>query len=87
MPTGFMISDLARLGAESDLADGLGVTPEALGLTDRDDAASWLDRQPLIVALTRRARDEPARPEFCYCGYPVAPDWHHEHCYPGIIVD
>ncbi|MEV0117421.1 tetratricopeptide repeat-containing protein [Streptomyces sp. NPDC050844] len=69
------------------LADGLDVTPEALGLTDRDDAASWLDRQPLIVALTRRARGESARPEFCHCGYPVAPDWHHDHCYPGIIVD
>ncbi|MGW6054950.1 tetratricopeptide repeat protein [Streptomyces sp. NPDC055189] len=69
------------------LADGLDVTPEALGLTDHDDATSWLDRQPLIVALTRRARGESARPEFCYCGYPVAPDWHHDHCYPGIIVD
>lgn len=69
------------------LADGLDVTPEALGLTDRDDAASWLDRQPLTVALTRRARGESARPEFCHCGYPVAPDWHHDHCYPGIIVD
>ncbi|MCR8577033.1 tetratricopeptide repeat protein [Streptomyces sp. Isolate_219] len=69
------------------LADGLDVTPEALGLTDRDDAASWLDRQPLIVALARRARGESARPEICHCGYPVAPDWHHEHCYPGIVVD
>ncbi|AZS75581.1 hypothetical protein DDE74_36005 [Streptomyces lydicus] len=69
------------------LADGLDVTPEALGLTDRDDASSWLDRQPLIVALTRRARGESARPEICHCGYPVAPDWHHEHCYPGIVVD
>ncbi|APY89623.1 tetratricopeptide repeat-containing protein [Streptomyces alfalfae] len=69
------------------LTDGLDVPPEALGLADGDDAASWLDRQPLIVALTRRARGEPARPEFCHCGYPVAPDWHHEHCYPGIIVD
>ncbi|WP_432142183.1 tetratricopeptide repeat protein [Streptomyces sp. bgisy084] len=69
------------------LADGLDVTPEALGLTDRDDAASWLDRQPLIVALTRRARGESARPEICHCGYPVAPDWHHDHCYPGIVVD
>ncbi|MFF8657440.1 hypothetical protein [Streptomyces huasconensis] len=49
-----------------------------------DDAAFWLDRQPLIVAL---ARGEPARPEACQCGYPVAPDWHHEHCYPAIIVD
>ncbi|WDT59118.1 ATP-binding protein [Streptomyces sp. G7(2002)] len=69
------------------LADGLDVTPEALGLTDRDDAVSWLDRQPLIVALARRARGESARPEICHCGYPVAPDWHHEHCYPGIVVD
>ncbi|WP_188271696.1 hypothetical protein [Streptomyces sp. CBMA152] len=69
------------------LADGLDVTPQALGLTDRDDAASWLNRQPLIVALTRRAKGESARPEFCHCGYPMAPDWHHEHCYPGIIVD
>ncbi|ORT56407.1 tetratricopeptide repeat-containing protein [Streptomyces sp. CB03238] len=69
------------------LADGLDVTPEALGLTDHDDAASWLDRQPLIIALTRRARGESARPEFCHCGYPVAPDWHHEQCYPGIVVD
>ncbi|MFB8177641.1 tetratricopeptide repeat protein [Streptomyces sp. NPDC055966] len=69
------------------LADGLDVTPEALGLTDHDDAGSWLDRQPLIVALTRRARGESARPEFCHCGYPVAPGWHHEHCYPGIVVD
>ncbi|MFK4067075.1 tetratricopeptide repeat protein [Streptomyces sp. NPDC029674] len=69
------------------LADGLGVPPHALGVTDHDDAASWLDRQPLIVALTRRARGEPARPESCHCGYPVAPDWHHDHCYPGIIVD
>jgi hypothetical protein len=69
------------------LSEGLGVMPEALGLTERDDANSWLDRQPLVVALTRRARGDSARPEFCHCGYPVAPDWHHEHCYPGIVVD
>ncbi|RSO22789.1 hypothetical protein DMH15_32800 [Streptomyces sp. WAC 06725] len=69
------------------LTAGLDVTPEALGLTDRDDAASWLNRQPLIVALTRRARGEPARPEHCHCGYPVAEGWCHDHCYPGIIVD
>ncbi|WP_274536139.1 hypothetical protein [Streptomyces sp. CB03234] len=29
------------------LTDGLDVAPEALGLTDDDDAASWLSRQPL----------------------------------------
>ncbi|MDQ8705352.1 tetratricopeptide repeat protein [Streptomyces sp. LHD-70] len=92
MPVSYCGNVLRFIRSQADqlivlLTDGLDVAPEALGLTDRDDATSWLDRQPLIVALTRRARGESARPELCHCGYPVAPDWHHEHCYPGIVVD
>ncbi|UFQ14075.1 MULTISPECIES: ATP-binding protein [Streptomyces] len=46
-----------------EFAAWLDVPPEALGLTAGDDAASWLERQPLIVALARRARGEPTWPE------------------------
>ncbi|CAL9479381.1 hypothetical protein SUDANB171_03000 [Streptomyces sp. enrichment culture] len=69
------------------LVEHLGIAPDALGLRQEERATVWLERQPLLVALRRRARGLDARPAHCHCGYPVQPDWHHEHCYPGIVVD
>ncbi|MFF8423862.1 hypothetical protein ACF07Y_01710 [Streptomyces sp. NPDC016566] len=69
------------------LADGLIVSAESLGRWDGEDAAAWLARQPLAVALRRRSEGKPARAETCHCGYAVQPGWNHDHCYPGIIVD
>lgn len=65
----------------------LRVAPDTLDRGPEESAAQWLRRQPLLVALRRRADGKPARPALCHCGYPIAPDWQHDHCYPGIIVD
>lgn len=74
-------------GVFATLVDGLGVSPESLGRRDGEDAAAWLLREQLVVALHRRSEGKPARPELCHCGYAIRPDWNHDHCYPGIIVD
>ncbi|WEV27782.1 hypothetical protein OYE22_23315 [Streptomyces sp. 71268] len=65
----------------------LRIAPDTLDRGPEESAAQWLRRQPLLVALRRRADGKPARPALCHCGYPIAPDWQHDHCYPGIIVD
>ncbi|MGP8297762.1 tetratricopeptide repeat protein [Streptomyces inhibens] len=69
------------------LLNGLIVVPESLGWKEGDDAVSWLERQPLVTALRRRAAGKRARAELCHCGYRIQPHWSHEYCYPGIIVD
>ncbi|MFD8213584.1 tetratricopeptide repeat protein [Streptomyces sp. NPDC059697] len=69
------------------LLHGLGASPESLGRWAGETAETWLARQPLAVALRRRSEGKPARPALCYCGYAIQPDWNHDHCYPGIIVD
>ncbi|MFE6777461.1 hypothetical protein [Streptomyces sp. NPDC057702] len=65
----------------------LRVAPDTLGRGPQESAEQWLRRQPLLVALRRRADGQPARPPVCHCGYPTDPPWRHDHCYPGIIVD
>ncbi|MFE4915776.1 hypothetical protein ACFRCX_30190 [Streptomyces sp. NPDC056652] len=52
-----------------------------------DDPTAWLEQTPLLVALKYRSEGLPARPTSCHCGYPIAWDWEHSVCHPGIIVD
>lgn len=74
-------------GLFETLVDGLTVSSESLGRWNDEDAETWLARQPPAVALRRRSEGKPARPEVRHCGYAIRPDWNHDHCYPGIIVD
>jgi hypothetical protein len=52
-----------------------------------EDPKGWLTRFPLLTALKYRSEGLPARPTTCHCGYPIAPDWDHSRCYPGIVVE
>lgn len=52
-----------------------------------DDPQGWLTQSDLLVALKYRSEGLPARPTTCHCGYPIAWDWDHSACHPGIIVD
>lgn len=46
----------------------------------------WIHRTDLMAALQRRMRGRPAAEGTCFCGYPVAAEWDHAACRPGMEI-